>query len=793
MNDNFEKQIGINDYIRIFLRGKWIILISALTVFSIVAYYTFTATPIYRATAKVMFKENKAAEQTLFNITNFGEKATMINNQVQILHSRTLAEKVVKKLRAASHADQLDILGERPGSGRSGVGILGRVKGLLSGIFSDNGNGHDRYARDEREISFNRAVEQLMNTIAVNPIRNTDVVELSVTATSPFEAAFVTNTLATVYKSENQLENQAEVRRVKDFLAEQLELIQNQLSQSEMALKNYMEREKVVALPEETQEMVTRVAEFESLYRGALLELESTQERLNYVDGQLDRSKQNFSTESLLANPFIEEIKKQMTELETRKATYIAGLINRGIYSEDDPTIRDYDEKIELLSNEFKARIARLASSEIGNPLTFSESLFQRKIELEAEIQSLNPRVAALESIVNEYNAQLEEIPEKSLKLARLERSAKLDEKITLMMKEKYEESRITEVGQLGNIRIIDPAKEPVSPISPKKRLNLMLGLIIGLGLGVGITLLLDYFDNSVHSLEELEKMNIPALGAIPLIKTEQAVAKHGRNGKSKNKMKHIGSNGNGSTALISRLIVHFAPKSPISEAYRSLRTNIQFSRPDGELKTMLVTSPGPQEGKSTTIANLAITMAQMGSKVLLVDTDLRRPILHSIFGLSRSVGISNYLIGRVPLEEAVFDTNIDNLYLMPSGTLPPNPSELLSSTAMKECVATLKEKFDYVFFDSPPVIAVTDASVLGTKVDGVILVVKASQTDRRAIERAHNTLKHICPEQFLGAVINVVNVEGSYGSYYYYYYHNYYGNRNSNDKSKKSFKYLTN
>ena len=778
-NENYEKQFTLNDYLRIFQRGKWIILISFIIVVGFVVYYTFTATPIYQATAKVMFKENKAAEQTLFNITSLGEKTTLINNQVQILHSRTLAERVIQRLKNSAKADKLEILG----NAQQKSNRLNLVTKLKS-FFLNNNKEESTYSWMEKEqLKFQMAVSDLQNRITVNPIRNTDVVELSITATSPFEAAYITNTLAEVYKRENQLDNQAEVRKVKDFLSEQLDIIQNQLMESEVALKNYMEEEKVVALPEETQELVTKAAEFESLYRATELEIGSTRERLVYVNEQLDKSKLNFNTESLLANPFIEEIKKQMAELETRKATYIATLINEDVYSEDDPRIQGFDEKIRMLSDKLKSRVAKLASSEIGDPLAFSEDLFGRKIELEAQMQSLQPRRDALKKIVDDYNIMLESIPSKSLRLARLERAAKLDEKITLMMKEKYEESRITEVGQLGNVRIIDPANPPLSPIKPKKKMNLLLGIIVGLGLGVGITFMLEYFDNSIHYMEEIERMKIPALGSIPLIKAEMAISRHGKNGKF-----NTNGNQNGAHEFRSRLITHFAPKSPISESYRSLRTNIQFARPDKELKTILVTSPGPQEGKSTTIANLAIAMAQMGSRVLLVDTDLRRPIMHSIFGISRSVGLTNHLVGRVPLEEAYFETDVENIFVMPSGTLPPNPSELLSSKAMTELIEVLKGEFDYIFFDCPPVIAVTDATVLSAKVDGIIMVVKSGQTDRRAIERSYATLSNVCGDKILGVLLNVVNMEGSYGGYYYYYYHTYYGN-----KPKKTRKSLLN
>ncbi len=399
---------------------------------------------------------------------------------------------------------------------------------------------------------------------------------------------------------------------------------------------------------------------------------------------------------------------------------------------------------------------------------------------MEATIQALLPKAAALKNIVDEYNQELEKIPERSLKLARLERAARLDEKITLMMKEKFEETRITEVGQLGSVRIIDPAKPDYSPIKPKKKMNILLGIIMGLGLGIGVTFVLEYFDNSVRSVDDIIKVGMPILGSIPIIKLEETTRRFNKNGKH-HSTDH--QNAHEAKTIAGRLITHFAPKSPISEAYRSLRTSIQYAKADTTLQTIVVTSPGPQEGKSTTVANLAITIAQMGTRTLLVDTDLRRPVLHSIFNLSRSKGISNYLVGKMELDEVVFKTEIDNLYLMPCGTLPPNPSELLGSRAMKHCIAELKKRFDVILFDSPPIMAVTDAAVLSSEVDGVILVIKAGQTDRNAVLRSFEILKNI-PNRILGALLNVVNVEGVYGSYYYYYYHYYYYGKDGTKKS---------
>ncbi len=787
MDQHQERQVTIQDYLRILYRGRWIILISFLTVVGFVTYYTFTTTPIYRATAKVMIKDNGGVQQTLFNVVDFMEKEKKINNQVEILNSRTLAENVIEKLMISKNADKLLILGYDSESDQNRFSFKKKFRQIFAGVVTHQNNESDKYQNHfvlnkEFDETLSASIKELQNNISVDPIRNTDMIRISVTAPSPTEAAYLANTVAEVYKEQNQLESQEEVRKVKDFLGEQLDAFQTQLRQSEQTLKEYKENEKVVALPREVEELVSKLAEVEGIYREADLELNSNKQRLSYIDEQLGQSKKNLNMQNILTAPFLKELNQKIVELETEKTRYIASLINNGVYDPNDPNILQLNEQSKLLEEKFKNGITQLAAAETGDPITLSEELFQRKIEVEATIQALLPKVSALKSIVEEYNQELEKIPSRSLKLARLERAARLDEKITLMMKEKYEESRITEVGQLGSVRIIDPAKPDYIPIKPKKKMNLILGLIMGLGLGIGVTFVMEYFDNSVRSVEDIEKSGMPILGSIPIIKLEDTARRFRKNGKHHSSTK---LDTHEAKTIAGRLITHFAPKSPISEAYRSLRTSIQYTRADTPLKTIVVTSPGPQEGKSTTVANLAITIAQMGTKTLLVDTDLRRPVLHSIFNLSRSKGISNFLVGKTGLEEIIFETDIDNLYVMPCGTLPPNPSELLGSKAMKRCITELKEQFDIILFDSPPIMAVTDAAVLSSDVDGVILVVKAGQTDRNAMLRSYEILRNI-PNQILGALLNVVNVEGVYGSYYYYYYHYYYYGKDGTKKSSR-------
>ncbi len=344
------------------------------------------------------------------------------------------------------------------------------------------------------------------------------------------------------------------------------------------------------------------------------------------------------------------------------------------------------------------------------------------------------------------------------------------------MMTGKLEETKISQAGQGGNIRILDEAIEPGAPIKPNKRLNIMLGILIGLGLGFGVVFLIDYFDNTVRTIEEVEQLGLNLLGAIPQIElNSKGDTFEGKNWPDSD-VGHV---------IESKLVTHFDPKSPISEAYRILRTNLRFTRVvDESLKTVVITSAGPREGKSTTVANLAITLANMGSKVVLVDSDLRRPVIHSIFGMEKENGLTNYMIDSMPFESILKPTMIENLTIVPCGLLPPNPSELLGSQKMDEFINQLKAKFDMILFDSPPVIAVTDAAVLSNKVHGVVMVISAGNTNRDAIGRSKSLLENV-NARIVGAVLNNVNVESTYGSSYYHYYHYYYGGKSK--KSRKS------
>lgn len=295
--------------------------------------------------------------------------------------------------------------------------------------------------------------------------------------------------------------------------------------------------------------------------------------------------------------------------------------------------------------------------------------------------------------------------------------------------------------------------------VRPRTSVNTMAGGVLGLVLAAVVAFLLEYLDDTVKGVEGVERfVKLPTVGTIPRMTASQAQGSRG--GASAGGTMTVSVPGNG------RLINHRNPRSPVAEAYRQLRTNIQFSSLDKPLKTIAFTSAGPQEGKSTTIANLAIAIAQTGSKVIAVDCDLRRPTMHTLFGVKNVSGLTSLIVEQSLDDLHTQETDVPNLLVLPTGPLPPNPSELLGSRRMGEIIERLKEEADYVLFDTPPVVAVTDAAVLATRVDGVLLVVSANKTKRELAQRAKEQLEKV-GANIIGVVLNNVKYDTSLHNYY--------------------------
>jgi capsular exopolysaccharide synthesis family protein len=744
-----QKQFNINDYLRIFYRGRWIVFICLAVVVTYTVYYNITVMPEYEASALILLKKDNNVQRTIFNDANFGQPETMLHNHMEILKSRTLAKDVVSKLEALPQADSLVFLGNPPRVERFSF------KRWFSATF--------RLAKSEKmpvKPSFERIVEKFRKaSITVIPKDQTDMIELRVRAIDPYEAALIANTWMEAYQEMDMRESKGEISEVRQFLEKKLEDVQGTLSKSEDALKEYKQSEGVTELNAETQQMIQQMAAFEASYQEATTGLEANERRLSFLKSQLDENQKAMLAQvSIASSSVIQEHERQMAELIAQKAAYEQQLRGAGYTTDTDPKLKQMEQRLRGLQESIADEKRKLVSSggSVINPLNFAESLINSILQIETENKSLKAKADAYYAIVQKYNVGLNSLPEKSLKLARFQREAEVNNNIFMMLREKFEESRIKEASQIGSIRIVDYAEPPKVPIKPDKMRNLVIGILYGFGLGIGIILVREYLDRTIKSIEDVERMGFPVLGSIPLITPRQTIKP--------------GAAANGQALLIeSRLITHFQPNSPVSESYRTLRTNIQYSNVDKPLKTILVTSPGPGEGKSTSVANLAITFAQMGAKSLLIDTDLRRPVLHGLFGIRRNEGLTNVLVGTTPIQEAIRRTQVKNLYLLTSGTIPKNPSEFLASKIMQKLILKISARFDIVLLDSPPVIAVTDSAVLASHLDGIILVIRSEKTDRDGLLRSVTLMKNV-NAKILGILVNGLDIHHRYGSYYKYY-----------------------
>ncbi len=375
-------------------------------------------------------------------------------------------------------------------------------------------------------------------------------------------------------------------------------------------------------------------------------------------------------------------------------------------------------------------------------------------------INLLKNEYLKLETKLSEYSKIYKKKHPKMIRL--YEEMKEMSEKIDQVKKSSFnmdviDDSAEVEIYALeglkaNNISIQDPAEPPKTPVRPKKKINVAVAVIIGLFGGIGLAFFTEYLDDTVKDLEDMKELSEwPLLGTIPKIDKSKTM-----------------------TEFEKDLLTHIKPKDPTSEAYRAIRTSILFSATEEHpIRNFLVTSPGAQEGKTTTLCNLAATIAQTGKKVLMVDADMRKPRLHEVFKQKNNKGLSDYLSAQCSLDDVIKSTNVNNLSYIAGGPYPPNPSELLSSHKISEFMKQTAKQFDYILFDTPPVAVVTDAIVLSRFTDGIIMVIESGKTSRRVLPRVLEMVD-AAKVKVIGTIINKISLK--HNAYYHYYYTHYYG-----------------
>jgi capsular exopolysaccharide synthesis family protein len=734
-----ERHLELSDYYRIFYSGRWYIILALLLSLSFTIYLNSKLEPVYRTTATIMIKST-TSEGNIFLNQDFELPAKM-EDQLQLLRSRNLAGKVIRAAQTSEWAENLEIL------------------------YSPT-----RIRTEEEGISI------LHSHLFLEPVKNSNFIHISVEAGTPFEAQYLANTVMEEFYQQNQDFSKGRFTELKVFLQEQIDIVSVKLHDAEEQLRLFKEAHRVAVLDTETAILVQSLATLTSQLNGIRIDIRANEEALRNLREQYLQGKSTMVEDVIqTSTPVIEELLSQIG----RKQTMIANLQTKLDEPGSQEMMRRLEHEIRQIRETLTTETRQLAESGLGSgdPIQNMQDLFDEIIDLEVDNKTLHAREEALMQVTAGYEDKMELLPETSLQLARLERDRELNEKIYSMLMERYEETQILAAGKMGSVHIIDRATNPHSPIKPNKRMNILLAIIIGLLLGVGFSFLLFLLDSRVRTIEDVSRLNINLLGTVPFIDAQKIERKLK---EVKDELEPVEQK-----RVSARLITHFAPRSPISEAYRALRTNILFSDEERPPQMILFTSSAVQEGKTLTGANMGVVFAQTGERMLVIDCDMRRPTMHRVFNLRRTPGLSNLLAGDCTLEQALVQTDIVNLTVLPAGDIPANPSELLSSQKMKELLEELRKQYDYILLDTPPVVAVTDAAILSRLVDAVGVVIASGKVHRREVTTALQQLKNV-RANVMGVVLNSLNMRQLYGPYYYYYhYYNYYYYYYGSDKKR--------
>ena len=723
-NNIHEQEPHLSDYAQIVLRRKWIVIVSFITTLTFVTFHTFKATPVYEATTQIKIdKENP-------NIISFEEVMAMdsvatsfYETQYKLLSSRILIMRVINALNLKDNPEFK--------SDRKSFSIRGYISSLVKKIIpKEESQGPDKGKEEEQQLS--ALVNSYLNRLKVRPVKGSHLVDISFSGFYPEHIKKIVNRHAEEYISTNLEVRFAASHNAVEWLQKQVLIKRNLVEKAENALQLYKERKKIVSLEDKQNIIVQKLEDLNAVLTEARIERLGIEKLYKLTKEYAGKPGMIQTIPVVTKNLLIQDLKVKYVD----STGEIKKLSER--YGKNHPTMKRATSK----TNDLKSKI----DDEVQKIIKSIETEYKVALSKEEDL------AVALE----EQKALALKLNRDSITYGTLKRHSEGERAMYEILLKRMKETDLSGELQTSNIRIVDPAESPTKPIKPRKKLNILLGIILGLGMGVGLAFFLEYLDNTIKSPEDVERyLNTPLLGVLEKVK-------------------------DGKKTGAPELIAHEDPRSVFAEAVRSIRTSVIFSIIDKPKKLIMVTSAVQGEGKSFIASNLATAFAKTGKNTLLVDTDLRKPRLNTVFSIARNPGLSNHLLGEEDLESTVKPTSVPNLSIITCGTIPPNPSEMLESTVMEEFCKTLRERFDIVIFDTPPSMTVTDAVVLSRIMDGVIITIKSGATAKKTIKR--------CLSQFagrqcelLGAIVNYANI--AKGSYYYHYYAHYYKYGYSSEK----------
>lgn len=779
------------DYWRAIRKRLWLVVGIAVLFTTLAAIYMARRPDIYRAQAVVQVDLEQTNPDLVTNDRQRPIQNTdpaYINTQLQLLWSDSLLRRVIKDHNLDSNKEMQQAKAD------ASTSTLRTVLRSL-GLATDNSNrkpasssampGEISLLSSEdiaEAVRLAPYVELIKRTLEIDPrresrmtVKDTRLIDISFTNTSPELAAFVVNAIAETFTIVNQEKRSGTSRKTNDFLQERISTLQADIRRDEDNLVALTQDAGILRTGEGEQTIVIdRLAGLNKQLLEAENERKNAEANFFAVSGSPDKVRalaeadvQRFTTEQennirLLRSDNL----KKIADLRTARIERLE------LFEEGAPEIKKIDSQIKSLQDSIDSAVS-----------TFERELeAYRRRAAQGMLENLRTKYLQAkdqeDKIRADFNKQFNEAQgqnQDAVSIKLLQQNIETNKGFLDNLRKQVSGNDVAAQGTDNNISVTEVAIPPENPVGPRRLLTVFAALFLSTLFGMGLALFLEYLDDTIGSTEEVENyLQLPALAAIPTMDS-----------LPKRKLLLVGASDQEDAQPQSPLLISADPRSSLAEAYRHLRTSILLSTAGHAPKSLLITSSLPSEGKTTTATNTAISLAQTGAKVLIIDADMRRPRLHSIFGLDNTVGLSSLLASELTdqnLADAIRQDEKTKLFMMTSGPIPPNPAELIGSEQMAALLKVLQTKFTHVVVDSPPIASFTDGVLIASLVDGVILVVHAGRSSRQVVRRSRQLLQEIGARIF-GVVLNNVNLNNKENYYYYQsYYHR--GSYTTDDES---------
>jgi len=771
-SDEGAHSFSVQDYLATVLRGKRIIVACFGVAVLAAVIYTIASKTIYESTAYVLLNIRQLGTAYSISDANRSPMENKIANELGELKTTSMAEDVARKILQNPYLDT---------SRTSLTPVVIAVRTAPNDSSS-------------RLASLQTVASRVRRSMDFAPERESDVITITGRSSNAREAALLANTYAEVYQefSVNSSRSRSTSRR--EFLQDQLIAKRRTLDSVETALKQYMESSGVVSLDATATRVTQQLSQLEATRDANDIDLDALNKTLQTYQQRLPEQEKEFVRVMKQAtDPYIKLIQDQLAQLQVQRDVLANPATSGAAKEAYAEKIKSIDAQIanlqKKLDDKTSGYLQSIPPGESGvaqsDPAGYLAGAKQKIFETQMQIQALEAKKSALGAMIHQYETDFGGIPRKSIELAKLQRTRLSAEKLYLLVEERYNDAAIGEKSDFGYVDIIDRAGIPSVPVSPNVPFNLIVGVFLGLAVGLTVVFVREYLDVRVNTPEDLKKRGYPLLSFVGRTA--------GTNGRLTPKQQLDAAKRWG-TSIAARvggkpappppepppvqkeayngkeyertLVSLLEPFSPAAEAYRRVRARLEFALPEDRTRKVVVTSPSPGEGKTTTVANLGFAFAQSERRVLIVDSDLRRPALHKILGYDLSPGLSEVLTGRASMQHAVHKNLIPGLDVLTAGELPVRDPEILGSKHMLNFLNELNQHYEWVLIDSSPVLAVSDAANLTALVDGAVVVVSGGETRIMALERAVEFLGG-AGGKMVGVVLNKFNPREAYGGFY--------------------------